>query len=219
MSGPLLRILGAGLAMLVVAGCYAGPGGSTGTASADPGTTTFGPTGTPSDSGCGGINESIDAMDPTLENLKIVSKDVVVATIDRKGSAFWNSATGLPPTVDDKPGPSNLFGILTPYDVTVENAVTGARGLGNLTIVIEGGEVDCFIHSVSPAVQLQVKGTYLLFLSPSISPSGTARADLPLAFEAFPVQADGTVLTPLDGAQSIAAVTSALAQDSQSSKP
>ncbi len=168
---------------------------------------------------CVTLYESIDSLDPTLENLRPVSKDVVVGTVTSEGAPFWNSPTGNGPKPGEKIGEGNEFYILTPYQVTVEQAVAGARAPGQITVVVEGGQIGCDKFDVSPPVTLSAKTKYVLFLKPSLAADGTGAMKQPMAFLAFPVQADGTVATPLDGAVSIAGLSSTLASGAQSTAP
>jgi hypothetical protein len=144
---------------------------------------------------------------------------VVVGTVTQEGLAFWNSPTGKAPTPSDQPGEGNEFGILTPYVVAIEQPVTGTRAAGEITIVIEGGTIGCYVHDVLPAVHLTAKERYVLFLGDKSTGDGKTKVSAPLVFRALPMQADGTVLTPLDGAISLAALSKALVQDAQTPTP
>ncbi|MBI3748195.1 MAG: hypothetical protein HY262_05055 [Chloroflexi bacterium] len=144
------------------------------------------------------MNESIDAPDPTLANLRGYSSDVVEATIVAAGQPFWNSPTGVAPTTSDKPGPGNEFGIVTPYTITISQAVAGSRPVSNITVLIEGGTVGCYVHTVSPAVILTPKDSDILFLRPLQMRSKTSDPAMAVVFQAFPV-VSGKVRTPFDG--------------------
>lgn len=175
--------------------------------------------GTSTAADCVTLYESIDSLDPTLENLQPVSKDVVVGTVTSKGTPFWNSPTGMGPKPGEKIGEGNEFYILTPYEVTVEEAVAGTRAPGQVTVVVEGGLIGCDKFDVSPQVTLDLKSQYVLFLKPSLAADGTGVMKQPMAFLAFSVQSDGTVATPLDGAVSIARLSSVLASGAPSTAP
>jgi hypothetical protein len=154
-----------------------------------------------------------------LENLRAFGRDVIVGTVAREGEAFWDSPTGKGPKPGEQLGEGNEFYILTPYVVTVDQTVTGSRPISETTVLVEGGEIGCNKLEVSPAVTLKVKERYALFLKPRLAADGSGAMDNAMAFHAFPIQADGKVLTPLDGAVSLAALSSALAQDVQSPTP
>jgi hypothetical protein len=210
MSRHLVRLTVLAVVIVGVAGCTRSPG------------TTAAPTGTesaetatpaeivPSANDCVSLYLSIDALDPTLENLRAESKDVVVGTVVSEGAPFWDSPTGRAPKPGEPLGEGNEFYILTPYTVTIDEAVAGSRAAGDVTVVVEGGEIDCNKLEVSPAVTLAVKDTYVLFLKPRQAADGAGALNQPMVFHAFPVQSDGKVLTPLDGAVSLADLSSAL---------
>lgn len=219
MSGQLVRILTLALAVAVVAGCRAGVAAPSDTVTGAPTASSPAASIAPNATNCVSLYLSIDSLDPTLENLRSESRDVIVGTVAREGEAFWDSPTGKEPTPGEQLGEGNEFYILTPYVVTVDQIVTGSRSPGEITVVVEGGKIGCNKLEVSPAVTLTVKARYVLFLGPRVAAAGSRAIDLPMAFHAFPVQADGTVLTPLDGAVSLAALSSALAPDVQSPTP
>lgn len=222
MKSRLAEALVVAMAVLAVTGCSRLPESSVSGAGAAP-PATEPPSAdvlpSPMSERCGTIYESIDSLEPTFENLRLSAQNVVVATVSGQGEAFWSSPTGRAPTASDRPVPGNEFGILTPWSVKVEEAVSGTEKPGPLTVVTEGGRVGCFVHDVRPAVQLAVGEQYVLFLGDARpgDPSGAVPAFN--AFLAFPVQADGKVVTPLDGAMSIAAFSKALAQPSDTSAP
>lgn len=99
--------------------------------------------------------------------------------------------------------------------MSIERSLTGARLPGKLTIVVEGGEVDCIVHRVSPSPRIDLGGTYVLFLRPSVGADAKPREDYPLAFEAFPVDKDGTVTTAEDGVISVEELAAAIAPPGQ----
>lgn len=212
MSGHLVRILTLTLAMAVVAGCRTGVAAPPDTVASSPTVSSPTASSAPDATDCHSLYLSIDSLDPTLENLRSESRDVIVGTVAREGEAFWDSPTGKEPTPGEQPGEGNEFYILTPYVVTVDQMVTGSRSPGEITVVAEGGKIGCSKLEVSPAVTLTMKARYVLFLGPR-AVAGSRAIDLPMARHAFPVQADGKVSTPLDGAMSLAALSSALAQD------
>lgn len=228
MSGRLARILTLAVAMVVVAGCRAGAAApSAGVTDATTPSDSVAGTPTvssppasiaPGATNCHNLYLSIDSLDPTLEKLRSEGRDVIVGTVARQGEAFWDSPTGKEPTPGEQPGEGNEFYILTPYVVTVDRIVTGSRSPGEITVVVEGGKIGCNKLEVSPAVTVTVKARYVLFLGPR-AVAGSRAIDLPMAYHALPVQADGSVLTPLDGAVSLAALSSALTQDVESTTP
>ena len=228
MSGHLVRMLTLALAVVVVAGCRADVAAPSDSVIGAP-TASDSVSGAPTDSSlpassapdatdCRSLYLSIDSLDPTLENLRSESRDVIVGTVAREEAAFWDSPTGKGPKPGEQPGEGNEFYILTPYVVTVDQVVTGSRSPGEITVVVEGGEIGCSKLEVSPAVTLTVRTRYVVFLGPR-AVAGSRAIDLPIVFHAFPIRADGKVLTPLDGAVSLAALSSALAQDVQSPTP
>ena len=219
MRGRLVRVAVLTAAVGTLAGCYRGPGVTASSATVSP---TEGPSSaaivaTPTN--CVSLSESIYAADPTLENLRAESRDVVIGSVTGKGAAFWDSPTGNGPKTGEQPGEGREFFILTPYTVTVDAVVAGNRPLGAVTVLVEGGKVGCSTFSVSPGVSLEVNRQYALFLDPRQAANGSGQMDAPAAFQAFPVQADGKVLTPFDGAVSLAALSSALSPDAQSPAP
>jgi len=163
--------------------------------------------------------ESIDTADPTLQNLRPYSGDVVEVTVVSAGEPFWDSPTGKRPTPSEKIGEGNEFYILTPYTVTVVSTVSGNRPSGQTTVLVEGGQIGCDRLTVEPAVTLTAKASYVLFLKSTLPGGQTDASSRPLAFEAFPVAADGAVVTPLDGTMSMSALAAGLAPQVQPSGP
>lgn len=219
MGGHLVRALTLALGLVVVAGCRAGVAAPSDGVTGAPTASSTAASIAPDATDCRSLYLAIDSLDPTLENLRRESRDVIVGTVARQGEAFWDSPTGQGPKPGEQLGEGNEFYILTPYVLTVEEAVTGSRSPGEITVAVEGGTIGCSKLEVSPAVTLKVKERYVLFLSPRLARAGTKPVELPMADHAWPVQANGTVLTPLDGAISLAALSSALAQDVQSPTP
>ncbi|MHB8892157.1 MAG: hypothetical protein ACYC65_08955 [Candidatus Limnocylindrales bacterium] len=219
MSGRLVRAFALALAMVVVAGSCAGVAAPSAGVTGAPSASSTAASIAPGATDCRSLYLSIDSLDPTLKNLRSESRDVIVGTVASEGGAFWESPTGKGPAPGEQLGEGNEFYILTPYVVTVDQMVTGSRSPGEITVVVEGGKIGCSKLEVSPAVTLKVKERYVLFLSPRLAATGARAIDLPLAFHAFPVTADGTVQTPLDGTISLAALSRALAQDPQSPTP
>lgn len=160
---------------------------------------------------CITLYESIDAAEPTLENLGKVARDVVIATVLEKGAPYWDSPTGKRPEPGAPIGEGNEYFILTPYMVVVDQAITGSRASGRVTVAVEGGEIGCDRFVVSPSVTMHVAQRYALFLRPWEPGVGEAGAAPPLAFEALPVGDDGAVKTPLDGAMSLPEFAAAVA--------
>ncbi len=159
---------------------------------------------------CITLYESIDAAEPTLENLGKVARDVVVAKVLEEGAPYWDSPTGKRPEPGAPIGEGNEYYILTPYVVVVDQTIGGSRAGGRLTVAVEGGEIGCDRFVVSPSVTMHVAQRYALFLrqwEPGVGEAGTAP---PLAFEALPVGDDGTVETPLDGPLPLAEFAAAL---------
>lgn len=62
----------------------------------------------PSEPRCFGINESIYAPEPTLENLRPYSGDVVVATVVEIEPGFFNTIDGKRPPVASGLGPGTI---------------------------------------------------------------------------------------------------------------
>lgn len=211
-------------AAIAVGGCTRAPGATLGpsergSASSPSADIVPSPTTAPDASDCVTLYESIDSLDPTLENLRAYSRDVVVATVVSEGAPFWDSPTGLGPKPGERTGEGNEFYILTPYAVTIDRAVVGSRTPGGVTVVIEGGRIGCDTLEVSPSVSLAQRARYVLFLEPRLAADGAGAMKQPMVFLAFPIQADGTVLTPLDGAVSLSALTAALARAGRSLAP
>ena len=198
MSGRLVRLAVLALAVGAVAGCTRGPGTTAALVSTAPSDSSPSAAIGPSATNCVSLYESIDSLDPTLENLRAESRDVIVGTVASEGVPFWDLPTGKGPKPGEQLGEGNEFYILTPYVVTVDQTVTGSRSPGEITIVVEGGEIGCSKLEVLPAVRLTMNARYVLFLGPR-AVAGSRAIDLPIAFHAFPIQPDGTVMTPLDG--------------------
>jgi hypothetical protein len=210
---------------IAIVGCTRVPGASIAPTEAPPATSA--PSDVPASAAiipaatdCVTLYESIDSLDPTLVNLRVESKDVVVGTVVSQGTPFWDSPTGQAPKPSEQLGEGNEFYILTPYTLTVDRTVTGSRTPGTITVVVEGGQIGCDKFEVSPSLTLDIKKQYVLFLKPRLASDNTgATMKEPMVFHAFPMQADGQVLTPLDGAVSLPAFTSALASADQSPAP
>jgi hypothetical protein len=162
---------------------------------------------------------TIDSVDPTLDNLRAERGDVVIGTVTSIGKPFWDSPTGQRPKPGEQMGPGNEFAILTPYTVTVGQSVKGAGAPGEVTVVVEGGQIGCDRFEVDPSITLEVKGDYALFMAARPAANGAGTMKLPMVYHAFPVQADGKVMTPLDGAVSVDALSSALMSGVQSPTP
>lgn len=210
MNGRLVRLTVLVATIVAVGGCTRSPGATAAPTSIASAETATSAGVVPGATDCVSLYESIDSLDPTLENLRAESRDVVVGTVVSEGAPFWDSPTGRGPKPGESLGEGNEFYILTPFTVTVDQTVAGSRVPGDVTVVVEGGEIGCNKLEVSPAVTLDVKDSYLLFLKPRQAADGTGAMDRPMVFHAFPVQPDGKVLTPLDGAVSIADLSSAL---------
>jgi hypothetical protein len=229
MNARIGRILVLALVAVVVVGCGAGAAdpsaGVTGAPTSSDGVASPRAADSPSASvvpdttDCRNLYLSIDEIDPTLANLRTFSPDVIVGTVTGAGEPFWDSPTGQGPKPGEQLGEGNEFYILTPYVVTVDRALAGRLSPGEVTVVIEGGKIGCSKLDVSPAVTLTPKTPYVIFLRPWTARAGTKPVDHPLAHHAWPIEVDGTVLTPLDGAISLDALSKALAPDAQTPTP
>ncbi len=150
---------------------------------------------------CFGIDESIDRLPDTIDNLAPVASAIVVARVEAIEPARWSTRDGRQPPSSWRPGTSLDAGIVTPARVTVTRRLAGDLS-GELEVTTEGGTVGCVTHDVNPAPHLREGETYVLFLVPAAYADGDPWPGVMRVDVAWPLMG-GTVRTALDGALSV----------------
>lgn len=137
-----------------------------------------------------------------------ISPLIVVGRFDGAGAPFWATPQRIAPS----PGRHALIGIhiYTPITIQPTTVIRGAGAILTMAAVA-GGSVGCSTETVSPALDLDVGAEYLYFgngpiLDPLRNSTGAYRV-----YAAWPVTEGRTVLTPEEGAQTIADVLATVA--------
>ncbi len=175
--------------------------------------TSPGPTGTAgSVEACGsraGSELSIeDGVNPTVANWAHASQMVAIGTVTSIGPARWNSEDGSAPAFTAQGNPPAWALIYRPVTLSIQRTARGAA-VTVLTARLLGGTVNCYTYSLYGAPAPVMSSPYALFLRASTDSTGFTTTQLTL-FDAWPVAADGTIATPLDGKLSVAAFVSAV---------
>jgi hypothetical protein len=157
-------------------------------------------------SGCGSNSQgelSIDdGASPTVAHRTHASQMVAVGTVTSIGSARWNTPNGSAPTFSQGHPPAWAL-IYRPVTLSIQETAKGV-GVATLTGRLPGGTVSCFTYTQSGAPAPAANGSYAFFLGASADSTGFTSAQLTL-IDAWPVAADGTISTPLDGTLSTTA--------------
>lgn len=161
-----------------------------------------------SPTGCGADEVSADAPAPTVSNRTRGSTSVVIARVVAVGSARWNTLDGTRPSFDAVP-PRGAY----VYRAITLSVISQSKGSmpGSATVRLPGGTADCFTFLFENTPELVPGRDYAFFLGPSRNASGGDGAMTLTVNEGWPVAADQTVQTPLDGSLSLQAFSAVVA--------
>jgi hypothetical protein len=149
-----------------------------------------------------------DGVNPTVANWTRASQMVAIGTVISIGPARWNTADGSEPAFTAQGNPPAWAEIYRHVTLSIQRTAKGAVATV-LTARLLGGTVNCYTYSRSGAPAPAVNGSYAVFLGVSTDSTGFTTTQLTL-FDAWPVAADGTITTPMDGTLSVAAFVSAV---------
>lgn len=140
-----------------------------------------------------------DRSDPTIANRTEASKDVVIGTAT-VGEAKWNTESGAKPATErDGTLPAGAI-IYRPITISVS---TSLKGDAATTIEARwlGGAVGCEIAAIDNGSDTDVAPdtTYTFFLGASLNADGKRTLEELTVLEAWPVDAQGSIKTPLEG--------------------
>ncbi len=204
--GPrLVRLVALFAVVGLVSACVAAPGASEGKV---PPSGVGPPTSYPSPgSSCITQTSVVNAVESTMENLAKFSTAVVVGTFDGYGSAQWNTPNGerVATDADKRLG----VWIYRPIKITPKSALRGVPS-SVVGARVEGGAIGCDSNRFSNEPVLKEGGSYVFFLAPEWDPKHARSLD-PWVLWAWPLNADGTVHTPLEGDVPISALSQVLA--------
>lgn len=148
---------------------------------------------------CRGINESVDTPPLSVHFLMDFATDVFVGEVKSIEAGVWNTKDGKKPPKGVKNGPKFNPGVVTPVNLQIDESFFGDAGPGAIRVVNPGGTADCVEHHVSNAPVLEKGKTYVFFVQPSPDADGVRKPDLPQVIAAWPVLADGSVETSVEG--------------------
>ncbi len=185
-SGFVLIALFGGL----LAACTAAPGGPRGSPAA---------AASAEAAECHAINESVDTPPYSVQFLMDFATIVFVAEVRSIEAGVWNTQDGKKPPKGAKNGPKFNPAVVTPINLQIDATFFGDAGPGAIRVVNPGGTADCVEHHVSNAPVLQKGKTYVFFVQPSPDADGVRKPELPQVLAAWPVLADGSVKTSVEG--------------------
>ena len=154
---------------------------------------------------CLNIGAEVDSAPETMANLAAFSSAVVVGRFDGEDPAQWNTRSG------ERPRGSSNLGVLIfrPIRITLTTVLRGAPG-AVLGARVEGGDIGCDSNHLSNELRLGAGARYVFFLQPEWDPAN-ARSLNPWVLAAWPLEPDGSVLSPLEGDLPIATLRHVLA--------
>src|SRR5574337_1513973 len=156
-------------------------------------------------SGCADIVVFIDYVPLSLDNVALASDAIVVGTFTGYGPSAWNTPGGVAPVTISAGSAAHLY---RPVRIVVEQTFRGSATL-LAAARTDGGDLGCVHYRVEPDPALEVGHRYVLFFSPA-QDSGGRLVAIPLLFQAWPIDGNDMVRSPLDGTIPLAQVSQAV---------
>jgi hypothetical protein len=165
------------------------------------------PDSTLSDDECYVLHGTREPLPHSIETMAALSSVIVVGTFEGYGKPFWNTPNGARPTHEELTTSSAR--IVRPVLIAAEAALRGSVD-ETANALVAGGEIGCDSITYDPDLSLNVGVSYVLFLAPIADSSGKVGVSV-VPLDGWPVRKDDVVDTPLDGQQTLIALTAAIA--------